>query len=109
MRRGSLYLVKIPVEGVAVPVQHKVWFTESSKRKRVQIANLNPGALGMSVECSRWSKFKPVRGIGDSGSTGRVPGTITKNRWVLKTKIPTEEKCSPGNDFQNVESAGYRG
>ncbi|KAJ0819501.1 putative RNA-directed DNA polymerase [Helianthus annuus] len=103
-RRGSLYLVEIPVEGVAVPVQHKVWFTESSKRKRVQFANLNPGALGMSVECGRGSKFKPVRGFGDSGSMGRVLGTITKNRWVLKTKIPTEEKSSPGNSLQNVES-----
>ncbi|KAF5762583.1 putative RNA-directed DNA polymerase [Helianthus annuus] len=103
-RRGSLYLVEIPVEGVVVPVQHKVWFTESSKRKRVQFANLNPGALGMSVECGRGSKFKPVRGFGDSGSMGRVPRTITKNRWVLKTKIPTEEKSSPGNSLQNVES-----
>ncbi|KAJ0546453.1 putative RNA-directed DNA polymerase [Helianthus annuus] len=103
-RRGSLYLVEIPVEGVAVPVQHKVWFTESSKRKRVQFANLNPGAFGMSVEYGRGSKFKPVRGFGDSGSTGRVPGTITKNRWVLKTKVPTEEKSSPGNSLQNVES-----
>uniref|UniRef100_A0A251V0R4 Uncharacterized protein n=1 Tax=Helianthus annuus TaxID=4232 RepID=A0A251V0R4_HELAN len=37
---------------------------------------------------------------------GRVSGTITKNRWVLKTKIPTEEKSSPGNGLQNVESAG---
>ncbi|KAJ0440294.1 putative RNA-directed DNA polymerase [Helianthus annuus] len=103
-RRGSLYLVEIPVEGVVVPVQHKVWFKESSKRKRVQFANLNPGALGMSVECGRGSKFKPVRGFGDSGSMGRVPRTITKNRWVLKTKIPTEEKSSPGNSLQNVES-----
>ncbi|MFS7903137.1 hypothetical protein Hanom_Chr01g00020471 [Helianthus anomalus] len=50
------------------------------------------------------SKFKPVRGFGDSGSTGRVPGTITKNSWVLKTKVPTEEKSSPGNSLQNVES-----
>ncbi|KAJ0483954.1 putative RNA-directed DNA polymerase [Helianthus annuus] len=103
-RRGSLYLVEIPVEGVAVPVQHKVWFTESSKRKRVQFANLNPGASGMSVECGRGSKFKPIRGFGDGGSMGRVPGTITKNRWVLKTKVPTEEKSSPGNSLQNVES-----
>ncbi|KAM0037179.1 putative RNA-directed DNA polymerase [Helianthus debilis subsp. tardiflorus] len=103
-RRGSLYLVEIPVEGVVVPVQHKVWFTESSKWKRVQFANLNPGALGMSVECGRGSKLKSVRGFGDSGSMGRVLGTITKNRWVLKTKIPTEEKSSPGNSLQNVES-----
>ncbi|MFS7992496.1 hypothetical protein Hanom_Chr12g01082891 [Helianthus anomalus] len=44
------------------------------------------------------------RGFGDSGSTGRVPGTITKNRWVLKTKVLTEEKSSPGNSLQNVES-----
>ncbi|MFS8024056.1 putative RNA-directed DNA polymerase [Helianthus anomalus] len=84
-RRGSLYLVEIPVEGIAVPVQHKVWFTES-------------------IECGRGSKFKPVRGFGDSGSMGRVPGTITTNRWVLKTKVPTKEKSSPGNSLQNVES-----
>ncbi|KAJ0495241.1 putative RNA-directed DNA polymerase [Helianthus annuus] len=103
-RRGSLYLVEIPAEGVAVPVQHKVWFTESSKRKRVQFANLNPGALGMSIECGRGSKFKPVRGFGDSGSAGRVPGTITKNYWVLKTNVTTEEESSPGNSLQNVES-----
>ncbi|MFS7935838.1 putative RNA-directed DNA polymerase [Helianthus anomalus] len=103
-RRGSLHLVEIPAEGVAVPVQHKVWFTESSKLKRVQFANLNPGALGMSIECGRGSKFKPVRGFGDSGSTGRVSGTITKNRWVLKMKVPTGEKSSPGNSLQNVES-----
>ncbi|MFS7957745.1 hypothetical protein Hanom_Chr07g00670031 [Helianthus anomalus] len=58
----------------------------------------------MLVECSRGSKFKPVRGFGDSGSSGRVPCTITKNPWVLKTKVPMEEKCSPGNSLQNVES-----
>uniref|UniRef100_A0A251T5Z9 Putative zinc finger, CCHC-type n=1 Tax=Helianthus annuus TaxID=4232 RepID=A0A251T5Z9_HELAN len=103
-RRGSLYLVEIPAEGVAVPVQHKVWFTESSKRKRVQFANLNPGALGMSIECGRGSKFKPIRGFCDIGSTGRVPGTIIKNCWVLKTNVTTEEESSPGNSLQNVES-----
>ncbi|MFS8025030.1 hypothetical protein Hanom_Chr16g01470221 [Helianthus anomalus] len=58
----------------------------------------------MSVECDRGSKFKPVRGFGDSGSTGRVPGTITKNRWVLKTKVATEEKSSSGNSLQHVKS-----
>ncbi|MFS7997032.1 hypothetical protein Hanom_Chr12g01136941 [Helianthus anomalus] len=58
----------------------------------------------LSVECGRGSKFKPVRGFGDSGSTSRVSGTITKNRWVLKTKVPTKEKNSPGNSLQNVES-----
>ncbi|MFS7890270.1 hypothetical protein Hanom_Chr00s000018g01616751 [Helianthus anomalus] len=58
----------------------------------------------MSDECGRGSKFKLVRGFGDSGSTGRVPGTITKNHWVLKMKVPTEEKCSPGNGLQKVDS-----
>ncbi|MFS7992514.1 hypothetical protein Hanom_Chr12g01083091 [Helianthus anomalus] len=58
----------------------------------------------MSVECCRGSKFKPVRGFGDNGSTGRVPGTITKNRWVLKTKVLTKEKSSLGNSLKNVES-----
>lgn len=101
-RRGSLYMVEVPAEGVTVPAKHKVWFTESSRRKRVQSANLNPGVLGTSAECSRRSK--PVRGFGDSGSTGRVPGTITKSRWVWKTKVPTVEKCSPGKSLHKVES-----
>ncbi|MFS7956760.1 hypothetical protein Hanom_Chr07g00658301 [Helianthus anomalus] len=48
------------------------------------------------------SKFKPVRGFGDSGSTGRVTGKITKNRWVLKMKVRTKEKCSPGNSFTQI-------
>ncbi|KAJ0467156.1 putative RNA-directed DNA polymerase [Helianthus annuus] len=86
-RRGSLYLVEIPAEGVAVPVHHKVWFTVASKRKRVQFAKLNPSALGMSVECGQRSKFKPVRGFCDSGSTGRVPGTITKNRSLFSASV----------------------
>ncbi|MFS8032056.1 putative RNA-directed DNA polymerase [Helianthus anomalus] len=72
-RRGSLYLVEVAAKGVTVPVKHKVLFTECSKQKWVQFANLSPGALGMSVECGRGSKFKPVRGFGDRGSTGRVP------------------------------------
>ncbi|MFS8029301.1 hypothetical protein Hanom_Chr16g01520741 [Helianthus anomalus] len=58
----------------------------------------------MSIECGRGSKFKPVKGFGDSGSTGRVPGTITKNCWVLKMKVTTEEESSYGNSLQNVES-----
>ncbi|MFS7888774.1 hypothetical protein Hanom_Chr00s000002g01599021 [Helianthus anomalus] len=31
-------------------------------------------------------------------------GTITKSYLVLKTKIPTEENCSPGNSLQNMDS-----
>ncbi|MFS7919834.1 hypothetical protein Hanom_Chr03g00217291 [Helianthus anomalus] len=59
--------------------------------ERFQIANLNPSALGMLVECGRGSKVKPIRGFGHSRSRGRILVTITKNRWVLKTN-PTEKK-----------------
>ncbi|MFS7994569.1 hypothetical protein Hanom_Chr12g01107591 [Helianthus anomalus] len=58
----------------------------------------------MSVECSGASRFKQVMGFGDSGSPGRVSGTITESRWVLKTKFLTEGEYSPMNCLQNVES-----
>ncbi|KAI3756034.1 hypothetical protein L1987_55846 [Smallanthus sonchifolius] len=100
-KRGSLYMVEVPAEGVTVPVkQDKVWFVES-KAKKVHFANVKLGAKKMSAECVR--KFKPVKRIGDSGSTGRGPDTAPKSRWVLKTKVPTG-KFSPGDILQGLES-----
>ena len=49
----------------------------------------------------RVRKSKPFRGFGDSGSTRRVTGTVTKSRWVLKTKT---EKFSPVECLQSWES-----
>ncbi|KAI3713578.1 hypothetical protein L1987_72159 [Smallanthus sonchifolius] len=101
-KRGSLYLVEVPAEGcVTVPVQsNKIRFTES-RTKRVHFANVKPRATEMSVECVR--RVKPVKGLGNSGSTGRVPGTVPRVRWVLKTKIPNE-KVSPEDCLLNLES-----
>ncbi|KAM0026735.1 putative RNA-directed DNA polymerase [Helianthus debilis subsp. tardiflorus] len=75
-------------------------------KKLISVSQLDKQGLDVKFGGGKWkgSKFKPVRGFGDSGSMGRVPGTITKNRWVLKTKVPTEEKSSPGHSLQNVES-----
>ena len=100
MKRGSLYMVEVPAEGsMAVPVKHdKIWFAKSSA-KRVHFANMNSGAKGMLAE--RVGKSKPFRGFCDSGSTGCVPGTVTKSSWVLKTKT---EKFSPVGSLQSLES-----
>ncbi|KAL4575810.1 hypothetical protein LXL04_011896 [Taraxacum kok-saghyz] len=95
-RTGS----KVPAEGsMTVPVkQDKIWFAKSTA-KRVHFANMNFGAKDMLAE--RVRKSKPFRGFGDSGSTRRVPGTVTKSRWVLKTKT---EKFSPVECLLSLES-----
>ncbi|KAI3749678.1 hypothetical protein L2E82_20294 [Cichorium intybus] len=100
MKRGSLYIVEVPAEGsMTVPVKHdKIWFAKSSA-KRVHFANMNSGAKGILAE--RVGKSKPFRGFCDSESTGCVPGTVTKSRWVLKTKT---EKFSPVGSLQSLES-----
>ncbi|KAD2806167.1 hypothetical protein E3N88_39544 [Mikania micrantha] len=56
MKHGSLYLVDEPAEG-----------SKEMLAERVQ-------------------KSKPFRGFGDNGNKGCVPGTVTKSRWVLKTR-----------------------
>jgi hypothetical protein len=102
MKCGSLYMVEVPAEGsMTVPVKHdKIWFAKSIA-KRVHFANMKSGAKEMLAE--RVRKSKPFRGFSDSGSTGRVPGTITKSRWVLKTKT---EKFSPDKCLLGLESVG---
>ncbi|KAI3514342.1 hypothetical protein L1887_12673 [Cichorium endivia] len=100
MKPGSLYMVEVPAEGsMIVPIKHdKIWFAKSSA-KRVYFANMNSGAKGMLAE--RVGKSKPFKGFCDSGSTGCVPGTVTKSHWVLKTNT---EKFSPVGSLQSLES-----
>jgi len=47
-KRGSLYMVGLPSEGVTIPVQkiNKVWLTESRGQKRVVFTREKPGATG---------------------------------------------------------------
>ncbi|KAD4179801.1 hypothetical protein E3N88_28392 [Mikania micrantha] len=100
MKHGSLYLVDEPAEGcMTVPVKrNKIWFAKS-RAKRVHFANVKSGAKEMLAE--RVQKSKPFRGFGDSGSKGCVPGTVTKSRWVLKTRI---EEFSPVGSLLCLES-----
>ncbi|KAD4384955.1 hypothetical protein E3N88_25123 [Mikania micrantha] len=101
-KHGSLYLVDEPAEGcMTVPVKrNKIWFAKS-RAKRVHFANVKSGAKEMSAE--RVQKSKPFRGFGDSGSKGCAPGTVTKSRWVLKTRT---EEFSPVGSLLCLESVG---
>ncbi|VFQ96137.1 unnamed protein product [Cuscuta campestris] len=103
LKRGSLYMVPVTSEGVTNPVKivNKVGLTESGKAKKVHFANVNLGVLGMRVECVRRSESG--QGFRDSGSMGRVPSTVLKRRWVLRTKNPNV-KISPGNSLLDLES-----
>ncbi|KAD5803155.1 hypothetical protein E3N88_14515 [Mikania micrantha] len=96
MKHGSLYLVDEPAEGK----RNKIWFAKS-RAKRVHFANVKSGAKEMLAE--RVQKSKPFRGFGDSGSKGCVPGTVTKSRWVLKTRT---EEFSPVGSLLCLESVG---
>ncbi|KAD6118659.1 hypothetical protein E3N88_09930 [Mikania micrantha] len=102
MKHGSLYLVDEPAEGcMTVRVKrNKIWFSKS-RAKRVHFANVKSGAKGMLAE--RVQKSKPFRGFDDSGSKGCVPGTVTKSRWVLKTRT---EEFSPVGSLLCLESVG---
>ncbi|VFQ98780.1 unnamed protein product [Cuscuta campestris] len=103
LKRGSLYMVPVTSEGVTNPVKtvNKVGLTESGKAKKVHFANVNLGVLGMTVECVRRSESG--QGFCDSGNMGRVPSTVLKRRWVLRTKNPNV-KISPGNSLLDLES-----
>ncbi|KAD7477390.1 hypothetical protein E3N88_00526 [Mikania micrantha] len=102
MKHGSLYLVDEPAKGcMTVPVKrNKIWFAKS-RAKRVHFANVKSGAKEMLAE--RVQKSKPFRGFGDSGSKGCAPGTVTKSRWVLKTRT---EEFYPVGSLLCLESVG---
>ncbi|KAD3639935.1 hypothetical protein E3N88_29158 [Mikania micrantha] len=89
IKHGSLYLVNEPAEGCMVaPVkQNKIWFTKS-RAKRVHFANVNFGAKEMLAE----------HGCDSDGDS-----TVTKSRWVLKTR---SEEFSRVGSLLYVENAG---
>ncbi|VFQ74176.1 unnamed protein product [Cuscuta campestris] len=71
-KRGSLYMVELPSEGVTVPIQKKneVRFTESRGQKKVFYARKKPRATGQTQDKrARKGSMRPVRGICGSGST----------------------------------------
>ncbi|VFQ95516.1 unnamed protein product [Cuscuta campestris] len=63
-KRGSLYMVELPSEGVTVPIQKKneVRFTESRGQKKVFYARKKPRATGHTQdERARKGSMRPVR------------------------------------------------
>jgi hypothetical protein len=82
----SQYMVRLPSEGVTVPVQkiNKVWFTESGEQKRVTFASGKPRATGkIQVERAWKGSEKPVREFRSSGSTvHRVFSQVPGWQWV---------------------------
>ncbi|VFQ59432.1 unnamed protein product [Cuscuta campestris] len=67
-KRGSLYMIELPSEGVTVPVQkrNKVRFTESRGQNKVVCAREKPRATGQTQDERAW---KGSRGpVGGSGS-----------------------------------------
>ncbi|VFQ62995.1 unnamed protein product [Cuscuta campestris] len=75
-KRGSLYMVELPSEGVTVPVQKKneVRFTESRGQNKVVCAREKPRATGQTQDERAWKGSRgPVRGIGEGKSTSRPP------------------------------------
>ena len=93
-KRGSLYMVGLPSEGVTIPVQNinKVRFTESRGQKRVVFTREKPrDTCQIQDERARKGLGKPVRGTYGSGSTGRASAKVPRRRWVRRTSIPTVE------------------
>ncbi|KAJ0545380.1 putative RNA-directed DNA polymerase [Helianthus annuus] len=105
-KRGSLYMVSLPSEGVTVPVKKKtkIRFTESRGQKRVCFADGKPRAT-CQIQDERAGKgsVKPVRGIRGSGSTGRASVSVTRRQWVKRTSIPAV-KVSPVDNLLYSES-----
>ncbi|VFQ64711.1 unnamed protein product [Cuscuta campestris] len=87
-KRGSLYMVGLPSEGVTVPVQkrNKVRFTESRGQNKVVCAREKPRATGQTQDERAWKGLRgPVRGIYGSGSSSprsRFNGSsVTQSSW----------------------------
>jgi len=98
-KKGSLYMVGLPFEGVTISVQkiNKVRFTEFRGQKRVLFTREKPRATGQIQDEGR-----PVRGTYGSGSTGRAT-EVPRQQWVRRTSIPAVE-TSPENFFLNMEN-----
>lgn len=110
-KRGSLYIVGLPSEGVTVPVQkkNKVRFTESRGQKKVVFARKKPRATGqIQDERARKGSGRPVRGVCGSGSTGRASAKAPRRQWVKRTSIPAVD-TSPENILLSMESVCSQG
>ncbi|VFQ85514.1 unnamed protein product [Cuscuta campestris] len=90
-KRGSLYMVELPSEGVTVPVQKKneVRFTESCGQNKVVYAREKPRATGQTQNERAWKGSRgPVRGICGSGSSSGTSAKLPRRQWVRRTSIP---------------------
>ncbi|VFQ84240.1 unnamed protein product [Cuscuta campestris] len=105
-KRGSLYMVELPSEGVTVPVQKrdKVRFTESRGQKKVVYAREKPRATGQTQDERAWKGSRgPVRGICGSGSSRGASAKLPRRQWVTRTSIPAVG-TSPENFLLSMES-----
>ncbi|VFQ64922.1 unnamed protein product [Cuscuta campestris] len=109
-KSGSLYMVRLPSEGVIVPVQkiNKVQFIESRGQKKVVYATKKPRATGKTQdEQKRKGSRRPVRGICGSGSSYDALAKVSKRQWVRRTSILVIG-TSPYNFFLSVESVCFQ-
>jgi len=105
-KRGSLYMVGLPSEGVTVPVRkiNNVRFIEYREQKRVVFTREKPRATyQIQDERARKGSGRPVRGTYGSGNMGRASAKVPNRQWVRRTSIPTVE-TSPENFLLNMES-----
>ncbi|VFQ93400.1 unnamed protein product [Cuscuta campestris] len=105
-KRGSLYMVGLPSEGVTVPVQkrNKVRFTESHGQNKVVYAREKPRATGQTQDERAWKGSRGlVRGICGSGSSRGASAKLPRRQWVRRTSIPAV-RTSPENFLLSMES-----
>ncbi|VFQ99128.1 unnamed protein product [Cuscuta campestris] len=104
-KRGSLYMVELPSEGVTVPVQkrNKVRFTESRGQNKVVCAREKPRATDQTQdERARKGSRRPVRGICGSGSSRGASANLPRRQWVRRISIPAVG-TSPENFLLSTE------
>ncbi|VFQ60179.1 unnamed protein product [Cuscuta campestris] len=105
-KRGSLYMVELPSEGVSVPVQknNEVRFTESRGQNKVVCAREKPRATGQTQDERPWKGSRgSIRGICGSGSSRGASAKLPRRQWVRRTSIPAVG-TSPENFLLSMES-----
>ncbi|VFQ69302.1 unnamed protein product [Cuscuta campestris] len=105
-KKGLLYILELPSEGVTVPVQkrNKVRFTESHEQNKVVYAREKPRATGQTQdERARKGSRRPVRGIYGSGSSRGASAKFPRRQWVRRTSIPAVG-TSPENFLIGMEN-----
>jgi len=105
-KRGLLYMVELPSEGVTILVQkiNKVWFIKSRGQKRVVFTRDKPRATCQIQDERAWKgSGRLVRGTCGSGSTGCASAKVPRRQWVRRTSIPVVE-TSPENFLLNMKS-----